>query len=598
MTLQPRSSGRRIHRTLLARTIVAALGLGMGNVALADTLAVTSCNDSGPGSLRQVIADAGSNDVIDLAPAAANGCSEIVLQSRITVDQSSLGIRGDANKRPYIRQSQQGHEVFHHTGSRVLALLRVRLSGGTNSFRYGGCIRGASNVELIDSLVTNCKVSGNPAQGGGVFAEGNIVLTNSAVTDSQAVGSLVDSLAQGGGVHAKIDVSLDQGSMVAFNRASGTYAYGGGVFAGGKLEVLGGTAIIGANEAVATSGRARGGGIYTKEGLEAIQGGIKINGNEARSSLHYANGGGAHIKGGVDLRHSEIANNEAQFGAGLYQEQSSLSETSIEHSVISGNTAASNGGGIYANGPLAIKESTISSNYSGNNGAAAMVRGNLHIDRSTISGNNAVRVAGIYVNRSSPQQGDLVQIERSTISGNVSQDSQSGVGLRTNINTAIHNSTITDNLNQRNLATGAGISITDDVVLLLSSTIVAGNHYHGTGGTLVMDDIAYSDGHSSGAAFLGDTNFISAMDSSIPIVMNAPLGTGQSPKLGPLQDNGGPTLTHLPDSDSPVRGNGLENDFDFDQRGPGFPFRDAQGMTDLGSVQRLTATLFSDGFES
>ena len=59
-----------------------------------------------------------------------------------------------------------------------------------------------------------------------------------------------------------------------------------------------------------------------------------------------------------------------------------------------------------------------------------------------------------------------------------------------------------------------------------------------------------------------------------------------NPRLGPLTDNGGRTLTHLPLADSPAidAGNNLPL-FGNDQRGSGFP-RVKGAATDIGSVER------------
>lgn len=69
-----------------------ALGLDLALPADANTWTVTNCNDSGPGSLRQAVADAGSGDTINFAPSPA--CSVIVLSSGpidITTDLSLDG---------------------------------------------------------------------------------------------------------------------------------------------------------------------------------------------------------------------------------------------------------------------------------------------------------------------------------------------------------------------------------------------------------------------------------------------------------------------------------------------------------------------------
>jgi hypothetical protein len=73
-------------------------------------------------------------------------------------------------------------------------------------------------------------------------------------------------------------------------------------------------------------------------------------------------------------------------------------------------------------------------------------------------------------------------------------------------------------------------------------------------------------------------------------------------ELGPLQDNGGPTPTHLPAESSPVvdavplsDSNGyLGLPQNVDQRGAGRPVRAA---CDKGAVEVVSDRLFADGFE-
>ena len=81
------------------------------------------------------------------------------------------------------------------------------------------------------------------------------------------------------------------------------------------------------------------------------------------------------------------------------------------------------------------------------------------------------------------------------------------------------------------------------------------------------------------------------------------------PLLGPLQDNGGPTLTHLPAADSPAVNatdpaffNGLELELEFDQRGAGYQRHHATLGNDVSVITILSddrlELIFSDGFET
>src|SRR5262249_34310098 len=89
----------------------------------------------------------------------------------------------------------------------------------------------------------------------------------------------------------------------------------------------------------------------------------------------------------------------------------------------------------------------------------------------------------------------------------------------------------------------------------------------------------------------GDNNLIgdgTGMTGLVNGVNGNQVGTAANPidpRLGPLADNGGPTLTHalLPGSPAIDAGNNAYAT-DFDQRGPGFP-RIVNGLIDIGAFE-------------
>jgi hypothetical protein len=71
------------------------LGSQHARPVLASTLVVTSTSDSGPGTLRQAIAEAGSGDTITFAPALSS--QTITLSSTLVIDKD-LTIDGSAQR--------------------------------------------------------------------------------------------------------------------------------------------------------------------------------------------------------------------------------------------------------------------------------------------------------------------------------------------------------------------------------------------------------------------------------------------------------------------------------------------------------------------
>jgi hypothetical protein len=100
------------------------------------------------------------------------------------------------------------------------------------------------------------------------------------------------------------------------------------------------------------------------------------------------------------------------------------------------------------------------------------------------------------------------------------------------------------------------------------------------------------DGPVSVNAFLGDRNLI-GWSHLLPV----PADTiwQSDPGLGPLQNNGGPTRTHMPLPDSVAVDAGAAHGYDTDQRGYA---RVVGAAADIGSVESGNDTIFVNGFES
>ena len=133
---------------------------------------------------------------------------------------------------------------------------------------------------------------------------------------------------------------------------------------------------------------------------------------------------------------------------------------------------------------------------------------------------------------------------------------------------------------------------------ILESTIVADNT--APAGSDVSSN-SLSDGTSTftsnGNNLIGDgqfqttttleTFFTNGVNGDIVGTLAAPV----DPLLGPLQDNGGPTQTILPDADSPAINAGSNPDgLATDQRGTGFA-RELEGTADIGAVEREAGSL-------
>ena len=228
-----------------------------------------------------------------------------------------------------------------------------------------------------------------------------------------------------------------------------------------------------------------------------------------------------------------------------------------ENLLVMGSVIQNNGGyGIHNYGAIDVRGSTIRGNTA-SSGAALMNRGGVAtLEGVTVSG-NASDSSTIHT-----QEG-ATSLTNVTVSGNDTGDGTgTAVAAGPDATVAIFSSSIVENL-------GGGVA-NYGTLLTLQNTVLAGN-----GGDNCWTAVT-SLGHNLED---GDT---CALDGDGDLSDTDPL-------LGPLADNGGPTLTHLPDPGSPAIDAGDSGACpETDQRGEARPFdgdRDGTAVCDIGSVE-------------
>ena len=315
-------------------------------------------------------------------------------------------------------------------------------------------------------------------------------------------------------------------------------------------------------------------------------GGVYNDGSGGSARLTILNstvsGNGAHLAGGgiyndasndgsatLTIMNSTIDRNSAAYngfpfgggeGGGIYN---NVGTVTITNSVVSNNSAGvsvefpvGTGGGISNYGTLTITNSTITSNQVELVGGGIANAGTLTITNSTISGNGANgQHDGQPYGRGSGGLRVAVTLTNSTLSGNyanLSGGSIDGGG-------SITNSTISGN-------SGGGISGGGGVI---GNTILNNNSGGNTDGTI--SSLGYNVSTDDGGGNLtGPGDQINT-----------------DPMLGPLQDNGGPTLTHALLPGSPAVNTGNPNFTPppiYDQRGSPF-VRVFNGRIDISSSE-------------
>jgi len=296
-----------------------------------------------------------------------------------------------------------------------------------------------------------------------------------------------------------------------------------------------------------------------------------------------------------------------QSGGGIYN---NFANVSISNATISGNSAISGGGifnqGILNQGTMSITDSTVTGNVAFSLGGAVVNAGTLTITRSTLNDNQTTGpdgAGGAIANFGS------MDIFTSTINGN--STSGNGGGVYTESDGNIINSTISGN--SANLGGGiynnyvGSLNIANSTIALNSASLKGAGIWNEAGLINLRSSIVALN---SGNADLDGNHSVSSLGYNIvgtfSSIVSAPsdqLGvTATQLKLGPLQDNGGPTMTHalLPGSvalDSGINFDSLTTD----QRGLPRPYDDPHidnpaggDGTDVGAFEVQAVPFSSD----
>ncbi len=307
-----------------------------------------------------------------------------------------------------------------------------------------------------------------------------------------------------------------------------------------------------------------------------------------------ANLGGAVLnQGSLLVEDVEFSNNVAElFGSGGAIYNDSNSQLTVLGSTFRSNVAQAGGGAIQNLGILEITTSSFELNSAGLDGGAIQNNGgDAQMDRSTLFVNFATNGAGIELN------GGTFRVRRSTLLGN--DASGQGGGIRNLSGTlTIENATIGGN----EADTGGGI-YTADTVSILNSTLHINKAFAGGAlwrfsaspvtsknsifsFSLFPDTIDPQLNCDGSHPLLSEGNNLSS-DNSCNLNLASDL-PATDPLLGPIADNGGPTLTNLPLSGSPAIDAGSNVGCPTsDQRGASRPLDGGSGFTtcDIGAVE-------------
>ncbi|MEH2279927.1 MAG: DUF4347 domain-containing protein, partial [Nostoc sp.] len=299
---------------------------------------------------------------------------------------------------------------------------------------------------------------------------------------------------------------------------------------------------------------------------------LSLSNSNVSDNTSTSSGGGIDNKGTLKLTNTNVSDNTATSSGGGINNTGILSLTK---SSVSDNTAASSGGGINNTGILSLTESSVSGNTATSIGGGIYSEENLKLNNSTVSNNTANSGAGIYNGEASFSFGTAT-LTNSTVSGNKALENGGGIY---NFNTfSLINSTITNNTADSNgdgVGNGGGVFNSEPTaytggLVVVGNTIIAGNFDKSNSGD-INPDVSGSSFSDSGNNLIGNQTGSTDFTTSTLVGSNAgPI----DPKLGPLQNNGGATLTYALLAGSPAIDAGknslVATSVTTDQRGAGF----------------------------
>ena len=526
---------------------------------------VTSTADAGLGSLRDAVATANTGDSILFTSAILN--DTIFLDSAILLDKA-LTIYAPtsscANRQVISGQGQS--TIFRIDSNITVSMSRLEMSFG-NSFQ-GGAIYNKGNLTL-----TCCYFYQNVAVAGG------------AIYNASTLGS-------------PTLLTLEQCDFF-FNGGIGLGLHGGAILNAGNNgnARVDATASIFRNNSVQNFFGSVSGGVLTNQGPNSIATftacefernnilGISpfVPTNTAKGGVIANTGGQVSL---VDC--PTISQNQArgQIAHGGVVWNNTASIFSALRSVFLDNEADHFGGAIANEGSCMILQSEISDNtVIGNTGRGGGIyeagSGSLVVDQSTFHDNGAQDAGGAIFFTYTPSQTAPPSITNTTFSNNAAVSRGGGIALEGANQLLLTHCTLT-----LNSATDSGGAIFCGPLptLSLRNTLIANNlsnkssDLHGTqtSGVISLGGNLIGDNSNNNIFFLGSDLFGTRI---------APLDA----QLAPLDDYGGPTLTHFVDVGSPAINAGVNTSIKVDQRGTSRTITPDIGAFELHTVQLKAA---------
>ena len=378
----------------VAKCVLALALSGTASAAWA-AISVTTLNDTGPGSLRQAIADALPGDMITFS---VHGT--ITLTSGALMIGKNLEIQGPGSYRLRI-SGNRASRVFVLQPNTSVTLAGMTISDGlTNGDSPlipsigGGILNGAPPVNLATNLIlSNVVISGNQAlgdpskspltypgaaYGGGVANFGTMSIKDSSFTGNLARGadgissSTVAGFGAAGGIFSSgkltiIDSRFTQNQAIGGNNSSSTYltghGFGGAIVGGGATgdlavqdsefdhnQAIGGNGNVSPKPATVGANKASGGAV------DVVGGKATFDRCILRHNLSVGGAGASGADGGIGSGGAILATNFSGANTNL-----TVSNSRIEHNTARGGpgSAGRDGGEGSGGGLTSTADATL-----------------------------------------------------------------------------------------------------------------------------------------------------------------------------------------------------------------------------------------------
>lgn len=522
----------------------------------------TCADANGACTLRAAIEEANSLSGDDTINFSLTGT--INLTGALPVLSSNITINGPGSNLMTVRRNTGGNYRILQTSGTIsifgLTITNGRTPDGVTEDvapSGGGIWQTAGSLTLRDVVVTG-NTTGNGGSmrlgspsfggfggfGGGIYASGTLTMTDCVISNNTT---------GNGGNGVNFGGSGGRGAGVYF--APGTLTLTNVTITGNRTGDSGGPS---SGNSGYGGGMWTGGDFFPNQPTTVILNKVTVTNNSTGNSIDTGDAGGG---GGIYV----------------YQGTMTLTDTTVSNNHTgNANTSsfsgtAGSGGGIFNNATLTVVNSLISGNTTGNSAAGSNSTG-----------------GGIS------NQGSLTLLN-STVSGNSTGTGPSmGGGIFSGTSATLINCTVTKNVSPN----GFGNGVTGhNGTYFVGNTIIAGNGPAGNGPDLKNVLFTPPTYTSFGHNLIGNAEDVSSFNAAGD--QTGSTASPLDPHLGPLANNGGPTMTHalltnstaLDAGENALAEDQTDNPLETDQRGAqriaDSPDADAIATVDIGAFEFL-----------